>query len=456
MNNDIKIKTTELVDETIENIQTMVKIPSVRNVEGKVEGAPFGPAIREALEKFLELASEIGLRTYCDPEGYYGYAEIGPETGEMVGILGHIDVVPQGDESKWTEAAPFSAEIVDEKIIGRGSLDDKGPMVISLMGVKALLDLGFTFEKRVRFIVGTAEETTWEGINAYRAKEEMPDTGFSPDANFPVINAEKTIVQYDAIGKVDVDFTVVSSGAYNAVADSAVYTGTKADAVAKELQTFGYDFDQKSATEIEVHGVAAHAMACHLGKNAITRLAEAMHAAGETTPGIEFLATQVKDTKNGELICGHVEEEVSGLLTLNVGNINIKDGQEIIGLDSRIPVLADHEEIIAKYEAAVKAAGLDFRIHKVDEKLYVDEEDELIQTLMSVYKDVTGDMNARPLSSGGGTYARAMQKGVAFGMVFADQGMIDKMHQANECLELKFIQPALEIYTNVIAKLAQK
>ncbi len=456
MNSDIKLKTTELVDETVKNIQEMVRIPSVRNVEGKVEGAPFGPAIREALEKFLELSAEIGLRTYCDPEGYYGYAEIGPETGEMIGILGHIDVVPEGDEAKWTEAAPFSADIVDEKIIGRGSLDDKGPMVISLMGIKALLDLGYTFEKRVRLIVGTAEETTWEGINAYVAKEEMPDTGFSPDANFPVINAEKTIVQYDAISTVDVDFTVESNGAYNAVADSVIYTGSKVAEIMTNLEEFGYEFDKLADNKLEVHGVAAHAMACHLGKNAITRLAEGMYAAGEITPGIEFLATKVKDTKNGELICGHVEEEVSGLLTLNVGNISIKDGKEVIGLDSRIPVLADHEEIIAKYEEAVKSSNLEFRIHKVDEKLYVDEQDELIQTLMGVYKEVTGDNDAKPLSSGGGTYARAMKKGVAFGMVFADQGMIDKMHQANECLEIKFIQPTLEIYTNVIARLAKK
>ncbi len=288
MNSDIKLKTTELVDETVKNIQAMVRIPSVRNVEGKEAGAPFGPAIRESLEKFLELAAEIGLRTYCDPEGYYGYAEIGPETGEMIGILGHVDVVPQGDEAKWTEAKPFSADIVDEKIIGRGSLDDKGPMVISLMGVKALLELGYTFEKRVRFIVGTAEETTWEGIDAYIAKEEMPDTGFSPDANFPVINAEKTIAQFDASGTVSVDFTVESAGAYNAVADSAIYTGTKVTEIANNLEELGYSFDKISESQIEVHGVAAHAMACHLGQNAITRLAEAMYAAGEITPGIEF------------------------------------------------------------------------------------------------------------------------------------------------------------------------
>ncbi len=455
MKDQIKVKTNEILDETIENIQSIVRIPSVRDVENKVEGAPFGPAIGQALDEFLELAKEIGMRTYRDPEGYYGYAEIGPENTEMVGILGHLDVVPAGDLAKWTEAGAFSGDIVDNKIIGRGSLDDKGPMILNVMAVKALVELGHEFTKRVRFIVGTAEETTWEGINAYNAKEEQPDLGYSPDANFPIINAEKTIVQYDIMSDADVDFTVESLGAYNAVADSAVYTGSKVKEIAAELDKLGYEYEIIADDKIDVAGKAAHAMACHLGHNAITRLAEAMYAAGEVTTGIKFLATKIKDTKNGELICGEVKEEVSGVLTLNIGNIKIKDGKEIFGLDSRIPVLIEEKEIMSQYEAAFTEAGLEFKLHKMDEKLYVDENDDLIQTLMAVYKEVTGDQDAQLQSSGGGTYARAMKKGVAFGMVFAKEGMNDKMHQANECLEIKFIQPALEIYTNAIFELTK-
>lgn len=455
MKEQIKAKTNELLDETIESVQAIVRIPSVRDVENKVEGAPFGPAIGEALDEFLKLAEEVGMRTYRDPEGYYGYAEIGPENTEMVGILGHIDVVPAGDLSKWTEGGAFSGDIVDGKIIGRGSLDDKGPMILNVMAVKALVDLGHTFTKRVRFIVGTAEETTWEGINAYNAKEEQPDLGYSPDANFPIINAEKSIGQFDVKGEVNVDFTVESLGAYNAVPDSAIYTGSKVKEIAANLDELGYAYEVISENQIDVAGVAAHAMQCYVGQNAITRLAEAMHAAGETTKGIEFLATKIKESKHGEHICGNVEDEISGKLTLNAGNIRIADGKEIIGFDSRVPVLVDEKEIFAQYEEAVTAAGLEYTLVKVQDKLYVDENDELIQTLMSVYKEVTGDQDAKLLSTGGGTYARSMKKGVAFGMVFTKEGMIDNMHQANECLEIKFIQPALEIYTNAIYELTK-
>lgn len=455
MKDQIKVKTNEILDETIEKIQELVRIPSVRDVEHKQEGAPFGPAISEALDTFLKMAEEIGMRTYRCPEGYYGYCEIGPEDAEMVGILGHLDVVPAGDLAKWTEAGAFSGDIVDGKIIGRGTLDDKGPMLLNLMGIKALVESGHKFNRRVRFILGTAEETTWEGINAYNAKEEAPELGYSPDANFPIINAEKTIVQFDASSKVDADFTVESLGAYNAVADSAVYTGSKAAEISSKLDELGYAHKLLADNKVDVAGVAAHAMQCFVGQNAITRLAEAMYAVGETTPAIEFLATCVKETKHAELICGNVEDEISGKLTLNIGNIRISEGTEVIGLDSRIPVLANEKEVIAQYEQAIKDAGLEYNLVKVQEKLYVDEQDELIQTLMSVYKEVTGDQEAKLLSSGGGTYARSMKKGVAFGMVFTKEGMIDNMHQANECLEIKFIQPALEIYTNALYELSK-
>ncbi len=455
MKEQIKVKSNELVDESIAKIQELVRIPSVRDVEHAEEGAPFGPAITEAVDTFLTMASEIGMRTYRCPEGLYGYCEIGPEDAEMVGILGHLDVVPAGDLAKWTEAGAFSGDIVDGKIIGRGTLDDKGPMLLNLMAVKALVDLGFEFNRRVRFILGTAEETTWEGINAYNAKEEQPALGYTPDANFPIINAEKTICQFDARGDVDVDFTVESLGAYNAVPDSAIYTGSKVAEIAAKLDELGYEYKQIADNKIDVMGVAAHSMQCFVGKNAITRLAEAMNAVGETTNAIKFLAEQIGETKHAELICGNVEEEVSGKLTLNVGNIKIAEGKEVVGFDSRVPVLVDEKEIFAQYEEAVTASGLEYVHVKTQEKLYVDENDELIQKLMSVYKDVTGDKDAKLLSTGGGTYARAMKKGVAFGMVFTKEGMIDNMHQANECLEIKFIQPALEIYTNAIYELTK-
>ncbi|MFV0288154.1 MAG: Sapep family Mn(2+)-dependent dipeptidase [Mycoplasmatales bacterium] len=442
------------LDNVIQDLQDVVRIPSVRNLEDKAKGAPFGTQIRKALDTVLAKAQDYGMRTYVDPEGYYGYIEVGPKDAkEMVGIVGHLDVVPAGDEEQWTEAPAFSGEIVDEKLVSRGSLDDKGPVIINLHAVKNLVDLGVEFKKRVRIILGTAEETTWECMDKYLEKEEKPTISYSPDANFPLIHAEKTIIQFDANIKSSAEFEVESLGAYNAVADKAIYRGSKVSELIAELEKLSYEYEKISDKEVKVIGKGAHAMACHLGINAIARLCIALNNIGETSPAVEFIATYVKETHGAELIQGEIKDEISGELKFNIGRMLIKDGNENIGMDTRIPVLVDEKEILKKYKTLIEENGFEYVHGKTQDKLYVEEDSFLVSTLMKVYKDVTGEVDAKPLTSGGGTYARALDNCVAFGCVFESQNMIDKMHQPNECFELKFLQPALEIYTNAINEL---
>ncbi len=456
MRKNIKLKAHEQVNETISKIQEIVKIDSVRDTEHAAPGAPFGPGIKASLDLFLSFAEELGMRTFADPEGRYGYAEIGPEGTEMIGILGHVDVVPVGELAQWTKGAPFDAEIVDDAIIGRGTLDDKGPMVMNLMAVKALIESGVEFTKRVRFIVGCAEETTWECMNAYSELEEMPSTGFTPDANFPVIHAEKTIVRFDGI-KTDAnnDFTLIADGAYNSVNDTAIYTGSKLAEVVAELEKMEATFtsDDKSVT---VKGKSAHAMATHLGVNAIYLLATAMYNVGERSKAIDFIAEKMADTFNGEKICGEVKDEVSGLLTLNIGWAKITESEESLGFDSRIPVLVDSDQIIETYKKTLESYGFEFKDVKLTPALYEPLDGPLVSTLLGVYREVTGDTDAAPLTTGGGTYARAAKGTVAFGCVFGNFDMIDNMHQPNECLELRFIPMALEIYALAIYDLLNK
>ncbi len=454
MKKEITKITEQTLNEIISDIQDLVRIPSVRNVEDKAEGAPFGRAIGEALDLALSKAESFGMRTYRDKEGYYGYIEVGPENAkEMVGIIGHLDVVPTGDESQWNEGKPFSGDIVDEKIIGRGTLDDKGPIVMCLHALKNLMDLNVEFNKRVRIILGTSEETTWEGINKYTSLEEHPTVAFSPDANFPLIHAEKTIVHFDGTTKSDVDFEVFSLGVYNAVADNATYKGNKVVELEEELKKLGYDYKKTNDKELVVLGKSSHAMACQLGINAISRLCIALYNIGENSKTVDFVATKVKETYGAELIQGEVKEEVSGELKFNVGYLNISNGNEKIGMDTRIPVLVDEKKIMNTYKEALEEAGLEFSIVKQQDKLYVEEDSFLVKTLMNVYKDITGETDAVPLTSGGGTYARAFDNCVAFGCVFTSKDMIDNMHQPNECFEIKFLQPAVEIYTNAINEL---
>lgn len=456
MRKNIKLKAHEHVNETITKIQEIVRIDSVRDTDNAAPGAPFGPGVRASLDLFLSMAEEIGLRTFADPEGRYGYAEIGPLEAEMIGILGHMDVVPVGELAQWTKGAPFDAKIVDDAIIGRGTLDDKGPMVMNLMAVKALIESGVEFTKRVRFIVGCAEETTWECMNAYTELEEMPTTGFTPDANFPVIHAEKTIVRFDGV-KTDANnnFTLIANGAYNSVSDNATYTGTKLAEVVAELDKMNATYEA-SETSVLVKGKGAHAMATHLGSNAIFTLARAMFLAGERSKTIDFIAEKMYGTFNGENICGEVKDEVSGVLTLNIGWAKITETEERLGFDSRIPVLVDADQINDTYKKVLNSYGITLEGLKVTEALYEPLDGPLVSTLLGVYREVTGDVDAKPLTTGGGTYARAAKGTVAFGCVFGNFDMVDNMHQPNECLELKFIPMALEIYALAIYDLLNK
>lgn len=458
MENKIKLMSQEesRINQLIENIQKIVRVDSVRNLDDATDDSKFGSGTGKALDVYLELAKEIGMRTYRDDQGYYGYAEVGPESAtEMIAVLGHVDVVPVGDLKQWTMAQPFSGDIVDECIVARGSLDDKGPMVVNLMAVKNLLDLNVKLTKRIRIIIGTAEETTWECIAKYNEKEEKPTIAYSPDANFPLISAEKTIQQFDGIKKdVNNSFTLIANGAYNAVNDKVTYSGSKEEELAKQLDKLAYKYE-KDENGITVSGKSAHSMACYLGENAIYKIVEAMYQIGERSQTIDFIYNKLLHTYHAELMCGDIQDEVSGKLTLNVGWIKIEKDQEAIGFDTRIPVLVDEDEIIATYKKELEANGLEINLQKKSDKLYKSEDSLLVSTLLSAYKEVTGEMDAKPLSSGGGTYARAVHNTVAFGMVFSKHKMIDLMHQPNERLEIKFLAPALEIYTLALYKLLE-
>lgn len=458
MSNDIKKITESMVDETVENIQKLVRVGSVRNLEDSAPGAPFGRGIRKNLDMVMEICGSIGMRTFIAEDGLYGYAEIGDvNSAEMIGIVGHLDVVPTGEDSQWTKGAPFSGDIVDNMIIGRGTLDDKGPMMVNIMAVKALVEAGVEFNKRVRFIFGTAEETTWEGINAYKANEEAPTVAYSPDADFPVIHAEKSIIRGDVKHfNEGLDFSLIAKGAYNAVNDRAIYKGSKVKEICAEMDKLGYKYEVVSETELHSIGKNAHAMQCFQGINAITRIATAMANVGETCPSIEFLGKVIGEDCYGVSIFGKKEEEVSGFLTLNIGFCHIEGTTEHFGIDSRVPVLFDEEEILATFEARVNKEGLTVERADITPKLYLPVDSPLVSTLLKVYQDVTGDVESKPLTTGGGTYARAFDNCVAFGTVLHKQGMVDLMHQPNENFQIEFIQPSLEIYANAIKALLEQ
>ncbi len=426
----------------------LVRIPSVCE-EGATDGTPFGKAIDQALRKALQVAGELGLKTHYAEGGYYGYAEVG-EGAEMLGILGHLDVVPPGKLTDW-ERDPFDRVEIDGMVYGRGTQDDKGPLLASLYAVKALMDAGVKFNKRVRFIFGTDEETLWRCINRYTAQEEMPDMGFSPDSRFPVTFAEKGLLQLQLEGSNESGIVLSGGSAFNAVPDMILYEGERQDDLADKLDQLGFDYEWHEDA-IEVKGRAAHAMIPEEGINAIARLCIALEAIGFESKAINFIAEEIGEDPNATRIFGECADAPSGKLKFNVGKIELGK-RELLSIDSRIPVTASKEEMVSKLSAVAAKYGLEYKEFDWLAPIYLPLDHFMVETLMKVYREYSGDAVTEPQSSGGATYARAIQNCVAFGALTIDEPLTE--HQPNERAVLQNLYKSMEIYAHAVYELTR-
>jgi succinyl-diaminopimelate desuccinylase len=425
----------------------LVRIPSVCD-EGD-GGYPFGEAVDQALRKALQIAGELGFRTRYGEGGYYGYAEVG-EGEEMLGILGHMDVVPPGKLGDW-ERDPFDPVEMDGMLFGRGAQDDKGPVLAALFAVKALMDAGVKFNKRVRFIFGTDEETLWRCINRYKEKEELPGMGFSPDSRFPVTYAEKGLLQLRLEGSNESGIRLTGGSAFNAVPDMIFYEGARQDDLADKLDQLGFEYEWYE-DGIEIKGRAAHAMIPEQGINAIARLCIALHAIGIHSKAINFIAQEIGEDPNATRIFGDCADEPSGKLKFNVGKIDL-GGVEQLSIDSRLPVTMPKEEMVAKLSAAAAKYGLEYKEFDWLAPLYLPKDHFIVTTLMKVYQEYSGDTVTQPQSSGGATYARAIDNCVAFGALTVDEKLTE--HQPNERVVLMNLHQAMEIYAHAVFALTR-
>lgn len=430
----------------VQAIKKIVSFPSVLNEDEN--GTPFGQAIQDVLEETLKMCQDIGFTTYIDPEGYYGYAEYG-EQKEVLAILCHLDVVPEGDTNLWN-SAPFDCIERDGKLYGRGTQDDKGPSMMALYAVKALMDAGVAFNKRIRFIFGTDEETLWRCMNRYNAIEEQATYGFAPDSSFPLIYAEKGLLQAKLVGHGSEDLQLEVGNAYNVVPARASYKGEDIEAVKKALDHLGFEYVFKDS-EVTVYGLAQHAKDAPHGINALIRLAKALVSI-HSNPTLSFLADCVDEDGKGLNIFGPVEDDPSGSLSFNVAGLTLNKELTEIRLDIRIPVLADKEKLVQELTAKAKAYGLCYEEFDYLAPLYVPLDSELVTTLLEVYREKTGDQSPA-VSSGGATFARTMPNCVAFGAMFPDS--IQTEHQENENIVLKDAYRAMEIYAEAIYRLTR-
>ena len=464
-------KISENRAEMISSLSDLISVPSVAQ-EGTGD-TPFGENVQKAYEYMMELAAKEGFSTF-NADNYGGHIDFrGTEEG-IVGVIGHLDVVPEGDG--W-DFDPYGGELIDGYVCGRGSTDDKGPVIASFYALKALKECGYNPKKTIRLILGLDEETNWHGMGYYlQHVDRLPDFGFTPDADFPAINGEMGILIFDIAKKFDppgskgLELSSIKGGtAANSVADLARAvlhdsTGAGYDKIKQQLAAFREEKGCRincrgigKSLEIITRGVSAHGADPDQGVNAISIMMEflgRLNFANESTNDfVKFYNEHIGYDLHGERAGCAFEDDQSGRLIFNVGMIALDKKTVQLTINIRYPVTMDDEEVYSGLMTVLDRYDLGIVKGQHQEPIYMPADSPLITKLMDIYRKHTGDEDCEPVVIGGGTYARAMDSIIAFGARFPERPEL--AHQRNEKISEDDLVKMAQIYAEAVWALSE-
>ncbi len=440
-------------DEFTAHLSRWISVPSVK--DAPAPGAPFGAEVRRMYDMALADCEAEGFVT----RGFDGYAldaTLPGKSDEAIAVLGHLDVVPAGDG--WA-VPPFAAVIEGDKLIGRGTSDDKGPALCALYAMRAIKAAGIPLKRSIRLILGCDEESGWEDMDWYCKHTDMPEMGFSPDASFPLINTEKAMLHAIISAPLSAEGLQVKQlwtgerlnvipGESKALLDGGA---NLVDRVAAYAAKTGLPYTAEVTAEgvwVTAEGIPGHSAYPEGRRNAIGMMLLLLKALG-VQGALATLADKVGMEHDGASLGCACEDDVSGPLTCNMGILHLENGALTATLDMRVPITADLDQLENNAKAALP--GFTFAQVEKKEPHHVPAESELVTALLAAYTEETGEA-AAPQSTGGGTYAKVLRQGVAFGAAFPDDE--DLAHQANEYVFLSKMMTATKIYANALVRLA--
>ena len=452
-----------------DDLFALMRIDSSYSEETKSASEPFGKGAAEAFRVCGKMISEYGfpVKNY---DNYVLTADLGEGEREL-DILAHLDVVPGGEG--WTVTDPFKPYLAEDgTVYGRGSADDKGPAVAALWAMRAIKELGIPLRKNVRLVLGGCEELGLGDLDYYFAREPHARFSFSPDADYPLINAERGISGTDVKKRFDPEIAACSpiisihSGLRrNMVPFSAVAVidASKGDISVGEIAKIasgyarshgvGINFTQDgSIITFDVRGVGGHASIPETSRNSLTCLMEIISALpfGDSVTGTVrgFSKLYPFGVFHGECAGIDMEDEESGRLTSSFNVLHYENGLLTAQIDSRVPAMANEDNFMRPLKEALVRAGADNVKIALNPCHIVPKDSEFVKKLLGSYRKVTGDETGGPIAIGGGTYVHNIENGVAFGC--AMPGVDNRMHGPDEFMKLDVLFDSIEIFADAI------
>lgn len=445
--------------EMTDSLQSLLRIPSIEGAYSP--GQPFGPETDAALKFVLNLASQNGL-VIANADGYAGHVEYG-EGDPYVAVLSHLDVVPAG--GNWS-CPPFEAQIVDDHVYARGAIDDKGPALSTLWALIGLKQLGLKPQRKIRLIFGLDEESGWKCMDKYFSTYPTPLGGFTPDADFPLIHAEKgvatlriqvpadtnamnpRVVSFDGGRRTNMvpDMASAMVDCHSEIAvkewEEKLYKEARSRQIDARLNVSG------SHIEIITHGASAHGSTPDEGVNAIVHLA-ALLASQPVSNASMWRAISLIDTR-GKTLGLESSDDVTGSLTSNLGRAYLDQNTYVFQVDVRYPIDLTSEQLLPRVRSLLSDKWM-IEVTNDLAPLFLPLDHPVVRVLSDVYQETTGQP-AVPMAIGGATFARAIPNAVAFGPLFPNQP--DLAHQANESWAIEDYLRCIEIYAHAMLELA--
>lgn len=430
------------LDKAITNIQPefiagLTKVMQVNSVKGSPEkNAPFGIGPKNALIEALNLAEELGFKTKI-VNNAMGYAQLGDDNENYIGVVGHLDVVHEGTD--W-DYPPFDLSLDNEIYYGRGVLDNKGPIMANLYALAALKKMNYPFSKTIRIIFGTDEESGSQDIPMYLEKELPPIYGYTPDCKYPAVYGERGVLGVD----------ITTSISDNSQETLTSFAGNFDRSAIPD--TLNYSINKESFT---IKGKRAPSNAPEMGKNVITLFSnEAQHhsaVTGEFKQYLHWLSDSLHDKHDGAGLGINFFDEESGYLALTPYELSFNKNTIKLGLSMRYPVSINKEDILTELNKHLPNNST-VTVTRDMPSTYFDKHHPMVEKMTQVYEQATG-LDGTPVTTTGATYARSMPNIIAFGPSFPGQKGI--AHNKNEYMNKKDLMKNLQIYTYLLAELGK-
>ena len=451
-------------DQIFEDLETLISIDSSEDKDHAAEYAPYGPGPAKALDTALTIAERLDYEVQ-NAEGRIGLARLhaadAAESAKTLGIISHVDVVPAGPG--WT-VEPFALTEREGYLLGRGTIDDKGPAVIALHAAALAADILGDLPHNLLFLLGANEENGMGDVAYFHEHFDSPDFLFTPDAEFPVCNGEMGVfhghmrsakVQDGAIIELD------CGTALNAVPGTAraVIAADACEGLAlPDASGITITRDDAENVCLFAQGKSAHASTPELGISAIKLLVDYLLqqnlCSADERAFLKFVAAMVGDT-SGAGIGIATEDDFFGPLTVVGGTLELEDGHLVQGIDIRYPSSTSGEALVAALTELGQAIGATLTVKNDMEPFRVAADDPAILALLDAYNTVTGE-SARTFTMGGATYAREFPRAASFGLEkpWLDQpAWVGGMHGPDEGQSIAELKEAFVIYVLAICEL---